>query len=69
MRARGTGPLILKSSDVHDADMNLILLLPARNCGRSTLLFRALKPWHASIVRVSLQDATMELCPRIGSLR
>jgi hypothetical protein len=25
MPARGTGPLILKSSDVHDVDMNLIL--------------------------------------------
>ena len=31
MQARGAGPLILKSSDVRDVDMNLILILHARD--------------------------------------
>lgn len=69
MQARGTGPLILKSSDVYRRRYEFDTV-PQRTklCEKETVSC-VLKPWHASIMTMRLQDDMMELCPRIDSLR
>jgi len=62
MQARGTGPLILKSSDVRDVDMNLILFFHAQNYTRKRSPL-PLEPWHGIMLAVSLQDHPQAIAP------